>query len=60
MTSEPTRPAFALAIEASSEFGWRLSAIQAACSISSRAPSRSDSSWRNFAAAADWAYAGRS
>ena len=53
--SEPTRPAFALAIEASSELGLRLSAIHAACSISRRAPSQSASIWRNFAAAADWA-----
>ena len=58
--SEPTRPAFALAIEASSEFGLRLSAIQAAWSVSRWAASQSASIWRNFAAAADWVTAGRS
>ena len=56
--SEPTRPAFALAIEASSELGLRLSAIQAACRVSSWAPSQSASSWRNVAAAADCTWAG--
>ena len=58
--SEPTRPAFALAIEASSELGLPLSAIQAACSISRRAPSQSASIWRYVAAAADCTCAGRS
>ena len=58
--SEPTRPAFALAIDASSELGCRLSAIQAAWSISRYAASQSASIWRNFAAAADWISAGRS
>ena len=32
--STPARPAFALAIEACSEFGLRLSAIHAACRVS--------------------------
>ena len=37
--SVPVRPALALAIDAWSEFGLRLSAIHAACSVSSRAAS---------------------
>ena len=60
VTSEPIRPALALAIEASIEFGLRLSAIHADCSVSRYAASQSASSWRNVAAAADWFSAGRS
>ena len=59
VTSDPTRPAFALAMEASSELGLRLSAIHAACIISSLAPSQSASSRKNVAAAADCDCAGR-
>ena len=58
--SEPTRPALALAIDASSELGLPLSAIQAAWSVSRRAASQSASIWRNFAAAADWVIGRRS
>ena len=58
--SVPTRPALALAIEASIEFGLRLSAIHADCRVSRYAASQSASSWRNVAAAADWFRAGRS
>ncbi len=56
--SEPTRPAFALAIEASSEFGLPLSAIHAACRVRRWAASQSASIWRNFAAAAVWVSGG--
>ena len=36
VTSTQVRPAFAFAIEACSEFGFALSAIQAACRVSSQ------------------------
>jgi hypothetical protein len=39
VTSTQVRPAFAFAIEAWSEFGFPLSAIQAACRVSSLAAS---------------------
>ena len=50
--SVPTRPAFALAIDACSELGLRLSAIHAAWSVSRRAASQSDSIEMNSAAGA--------
>ena len=54
------RPALALAIEAWSEFGFLLSAIHAACRVSRRAASQSDSIAMNSDAAATWAWGGRS
>src|ERR1700761_5016525 len=50
-TSVPIRPALALAIDAWSELGFMLSAIQAACNVSSRAASQSASMAMNSAAA---------
>jgi hypothetical protein len=58
--STPARPAFALAIEACSEFGLRLSAIQADSNVSSRAASQSVSISIRRAAACDWPLSGAS
>jgi hypothetical protein len=58
--SLPMRPALAFAIDASIEFGSRLSAIQAAASVRSSADSQSASIWMNVAAAWDCTEAGRS
>ena len=55
-----TRPAFAFAIDAWSEFGLRLSAIQAARIVSRRAASQSDSIAMNSDAAAGWVCGGAS
>jgi len=58
--SLPTRPAFALAIDACTEFGRELSASQAAWRVIRYAASQSASIARKVAAAATCSCAGRS